>query len=351
MRIQKRVRTFDCRETAPLAATATMYLGRDGKLLPKHRAGARAAGVPGTVRGLGLAHATMGKLNWADLVRPAARLAREGFEVSETLARSLNTQLTPRRERPPTGLVARRDDLGSGADRLADFSESVAAFKKGDGTPWAAGDRLIQRDLAETLDRLAIGGPDEFYTGETAVRIIRYMAAHDGLVTAADLATYRAKERPPVHTTFRGHDVYGMGPVSAGGIVLAEMLGILETFDLKADGPRAALTLHRVTEAQRRAYFTRATRIGDPDFVTVPITELISKEHAAALARTITDRATPSRELAPFPVVNAESAETTHLSTYDSTGNAVALTYTLEEGYGSEGRRRGRGVPAKQRDG
>jgi len=340
----KQVRTFDFREVAPAAAGPTTYLGPDGKLLPRHRAGARAAGVPGTVRGLAFAHKALGKLPWADLVRPAARLAREGFIISETLARSLNAQLRPRRADAkaepapgsPAAILARRDDLGPGADRLADFPESVAAFGKPDGSPWAGGDRLLQPDLADTLDRIATLGPDEFYTGETAARIVRYMADHGGLVTAADLAAYRPRERPPVHTTFRGYDVYGMGPVSSGGVVVAEALGILETFDLKADGPRAPRTLHRVTEAQRRAYFTRATRLADPDFVPVPVAELVSKERARELALSITDRATPSAAFAPFPVLGAESAETTHLSTFDASGNAVALTYTLEEGYGSK---------------
>lgn len=333
-----RVRTFDFRETAPAASTPTMYLGPGGRLLPRHRAGARAAGVPGTVRGLGLAHSTLGKLPWADLVRPAAALARDGFVVSDTLARSLNAQIAPRSLRPaaPAGAVARRDDLGPEDDRLVDFPESVAAFGKPDGTPWRGGDRLSQRDLADTLDRIAAAGPDEFYTGVTAGRLVAYVKDHGGLITREDLAGYRPKERPPVHTTFRGHDVYGMAPPSSGGILLAEMLGVLETFDLKADGPRSERTLHRVTEAQRRAYFTRASKVADPDFVAVPTAELISRAYAQRLAGTITDRATPSASLAPFPVLNAEGTETTHLSTLDASGNAVALTYTLEEGYGAK---------------
>ncbi len=157
-----------------------------------------------------------------------------------------------------------------------------------------------------------------------------------GLITGDDLATYQAKERPPVHSTFRGNDVFGVGPPASGGIVLAEMLGILETFDLKADGPDSARTLHRVTEAQRRAYFTRATEVADPDFVKIDVETLVSKEHARALASSITDKATPSASLAPFPILGAEGTDTTHLSTLDASGSAVALTYTLEEGYGSK---------------
>jgi gamma-glutamyltranspeptidase/glutathione hydrolase len=316
-----------------------MYLGPDGKPLPHHRAGARAAGVPGTVRGLALAHAALGARSWADVVRPAARLARQGFLVSDTLARSLNVQLRPRRDDPAAGAQVRRerhDEFGPDGDRLGDFAESRAAFAKPDGSPWHAGDRLIQPDLADTLDQIAAAGADEFYTGRIAERIARYMESHRGLISREDLAKYRALERPPVHTVFRGHHIYGMGPSSSGGIVVAEMLNMLEPFDLKADGPRSPRTLHRVTEAMRRAYFTRATRLADPDFVAIPVAELISKEYAGSLARSIADRATSSASLAPFPVIGAEGNDTTHLSVLDSAGNAVALTYTLEEAYGAK---------------
>jgi gamma-glutamyltranspeptidase/glutathione hydrolase len=328
----REVLTFDFREVAPKAADPKMYLGPDGRPVPHHRAGAKAAGVPGTVRGLGLIHSRIGKTPWADLVRPAARLAREGFPVSETLARSLNQQLFSRSRIEPGG----KDDLGSGSDRLASFPESVAAFAKADRTPWRAGERLVQLDLADTLGRIANDGPDEFYTGRTAQILTRYMAEHGGLVSPDDLKEYRAKVRLPIHSTFRGFEVYGMGPPSSGGIVLAEMLNILERFDLKADGPRSPRTVHRVTEAMRRGFFTRATEIADPEFVNVPVAKLISKSFADDLARSITDRATPSAELAPFPVLSAEGGDTTHLSTIDGDGNAAALTYTLEEGYGSK---------------
>jgi gamma-glutamyltranspeptidase/glutathione hydrolase len=325
----RQVITLDFREKAPAAATERMYLDPEGQLRPHHRAGVLAAGVPGTVRGLGLAHQKYGKLAWADLVRPAAALAREGFPVSETLARSLNAQLFADLAAPGVP-----EDVRPGADRLADFPESVAVFRKADGTAWRAGDRWIQPDLAATLDRIAAQGPDEFYTGRTAHLIADYSAQHGGLITLDDLAAYEAKPRPPIHTTFRGHDIYGMGPPAAGGIVLAQMLNILERYDLKADGPRAPRTLHRVTEAMRRAYYTRATALADPDFVPIPVETLVSKAYADDLARSITDRATPSAALADFPILTPESTHTTHLSTLDAAGNAVALTYTLEEGYG-----------------
>jgi gamma-glutamyltranspeptidase / glutathione hydrolase len=325
---RREVVTVDFRETAPRSASPRMYLDSDDKPRPRHRAGAWAAGVPGTVRGLGLAHARWGKLAWADLVQPAARLAREGFPISADLAGSLNSQLGEQKN-TKTG---HRDDRA----RLADFTESVSAFARPDGAAWKAGDRLIQSDLAATLQRIAAAGPDEFYTGRTAQLIARYMEEKDGRITADDLAAYQARLRPPVHTTFRGCAVWSMGPPSSGGVVLSQMLNILERFDLKADGAQAPRTVHRITEAMRRAFFTRAESLGDPDFVAVATNELVSKAAADKLARSIGDRATPSAALAPFAVLPAESDHTTHFSTIDAAGNAVALTYTLEDSYGAK---------------
>ena len=322
--------TVDFRETAPGSSGPRMYLDADGKTRPVYRAGAWAAGVPGTVRGLGLAHARFGKTPWAELVRPAARLARDGFPISGDLAGSLNRQLAA--VDPQRRTSRRRDDFG----RLADFSESVAAFGKPDRTPWKEGDRLIQRDLADTLDRIASNGPDELYTGRTAQLVARYMAEHGGFVTLDDLKSYQAKLRSPVHTTFHGFDVYSIGPSSSGGVVLCQILNILERYDLKADRRESPRTLHRVTEAMRRAFFTRATQLADPDFVAIPLEELTSKAYADKLARSIGEKATPSQNLASFTIQSAEGDHTTHLSSLDQTGNAVALTYTLEDAYGAK---------------
>ncbi len=333
----REVVTVDFRETAPAGSTPRMYLDDKGELRPLHRAGAWSAGVPGTVRGLGLAHARWGRRPWRELVVPAVRLAREGFAISEELAVALNNQLRPATVEP--GGAPRRAFHG----RLADFPESVAAYQRPDGQPWKAGDRLVQADLAATLERIADGGPDEFYQGKTAELIAAYMADHDGLITREDLAGYRAKERPPVKTTFRGHEIYSVGPPSSGGVVLCQMLNILERYDLKADGPRSGRTLHRVTEAMRRAYFPRASRLADPDFVEVPTAELTSKAAADALAESIGERATPSASLAPFPILATESDHTTHFSVLDDDGGAVAMTYTLEDSYGSKAVVRGAG--------
>jgi gamma-glutamyltranspeptidase/glutathione hydrolase len=336
---RREVVAVDFREMAPRSSSPTMYLGPDGKPRPRYRTGAWAAGVPGTVRGLAMAHARWGKRPWAEVVRPAVRLAREGFTISADLAGSLNRQLGrggqdraqgqgQARPRRPAG----RTDFG----RLGDYPETVAALGKPDGTPWREGDRLVQADLAATLERIANGGADGFYSGRTAELIARYMEEHGGFITRNDLASYEARIRPPVHTTFRGFDVYGVGPPSSGGVTVGLMLNILERYDLKADGRDAPRTLHRVTEAMRRAYLVRATRLADPDFVPVPVEELTSRSFADSLARSIGERATPSAELAPFPIQTAEGDHTTHLSTLDDAGGAVALTYTLEDSYGAK---------------
>ena len=327
---RREVVTVDFREMAPRSATATMYLGADGKTRPRYRTGAWSAGVPGTVRGLGLAHERFGRRPWAELVRPAVGLAREGFAISAELARSLNRQLAARNQEP--GRPAPRDDFG----RLGDFPESLAALGKPDHTAWKAGDMLVQRDLAACLERIADRGDDEFYTGRTADLIARYMSEKGGFVGLDDLRSYEAKLRPPVHTTFRGSEVYSIGPPSSGGIVLCQALNILERFDLRKDGRDSPQSLHRVTEAMRRAYFTRADKLGDPDFVKISVDELTSKAYAGALAAPIGDRATPSRELAPYPILTAEGDHTTHFSVVDEAGNAVALTYTLEDSYGAK---------------
>ena len=257
-------------------------------------------------------------------------MAREGFPISADLAGSLNRQLAADNPERPAG--RRRNDQA----RLGDFPESVAAFAKPDRTRWSEGDRLIQSDLADTLDRIAEVGPDEFYTGRTAQIIAEYMAGHDGLVTHDDLKSYQAKLRPPVHTSFRGFEVYSIGPPSAGGIVLCQMLNILERFDLKADGRDSPRTLHRVTEAMRRAFYTRADQLADPDFVAIPLKSSHRRHMPTSSRASIGDKATPSQELASFTVQPVESDHTTHLSCLDQAGNAVALTYTLEESYGAK---------------
>lgn len=331
---EKKATTFDFRETAPASATATMYLDASGKLKPGHRKGPWAAGVPGTVRGLAAAHAKYGKLPWAKLVEPAEKLAREGFALSPVMAASLNAELFGREKPDPGTKIA--ENL-SDSDRLADFPASVAAYARQDRTPWKAEDKLIQPELAETLRRLREQGPDEFYTGKTADLIVDYSSRAGGFITKADLAAYRAVERDPIRIEYRGNDVIGMAPPSSGGIITALCLNMLEPMNLRQYGRTSDTTLHLTGEALRRAFYERFAKVGDPDFVRMPVDEMISKPYAAKLAASIRpDQATPSVSLADFPVLPPESHETTHFSVLDRHGNAVALTYTLEESYGAK---------------
>jgi gamma-glutamyltranspeptidase/glutathione hydrolase len=322
------VTSFDYREKAPNKSTRTMYL-RDGKVdINLTNEGYLAPGVPGTVRGLALAHKKFGRLPWKEVVMPAVQLAQDGFVLSPSLARSLNSQLFPtERNGAPAGGV------------MAKYPASVAAYGKPGGGQWAAGDRIILGDLAKTLRAIADEGPDVFYTGWIADRIAEDMAAHGGLITKEDLAAYEAKERAPVTGTFRGYDIAAMPPPSSGGVALVEMLNILEPFDLKSKGAGSAEARHLEIEAMRRAYLDRARFLGDPDFVQVPVARLTSKDHAKEVAATIdTGKASSSAVLGkdiltvPQP---SEPDETTHFSVIDRDGMAVSNTFTLEGGYGS----------------
>ena len=311
------VTTFDFREKAPLKSTRTMFM-KDGKVVPAlTSAGYLAPGVPGSVRGLALAHKRFGTLPWKDVVMPGVLLAEGGFVISAGLARGLNAQI-------------------SGA--MAKFPASVAAYGKPGGGAWAAGDRLVLTDLGRTLRAIATDGPDAFYKGWIADRIAEDMAANGGLITKDDLAAYEAKERAAVKGTFRGFDIVSMPPPSSGGVALIEMLNILENFDLKSKGAASAEARHLEIEAMRRAYLDRARHLGDPDFVQIPIARLLSKEYAKTLAATIDPaKASSSLELGKDIVTtpSQEPDETTHYSVIDKDGMAVSTTTTLEGGYGS----------------
>jgi gamma-glutamyltranspeptidase/glutathione hydrolase len=310
--------SFDYRERAPAASTPTMYMKPDGTIdRSLTRAGWLAPGVPGTVRGLELAHKRFGKLPWADVVKPAARLASGGFPLSKALASSLNSTV---------------------ARFMKPFPASVAAYGKPGGGTWAEGDTIRLADLGRTLDAIATNGPDAFYTGWIADSIAAQMKANGGLITKADLAAYEAKERPPVRGTFNGYEIIAMGPPSSGGTVMLETLNILEHFGVAKMDRWSPDYLHLRIEGARRAYADRARWLGDPDFVSVPVTRLTSKAYADTLARGIKlDRASSSVQIGSdiVSVRAAESDETTHFSVVDADGNAVTNTYTLEGGYGS----------------
>jgi len=312
-----RATTFDYREQAPGRSTPTMYLGPDGNIdRSLTAAGYLAPGVPGTVRGMALAHGRFGRLPWRDVVMPAAELARNGFRMSASLARSLNGELR----------------------RMQPFPASVAAYGKPGGGEWAAGDTIVLGDLARSLTAIATDGPDVFYTGWIADRIAADMAEHGGLITKADLAAYEARERAPVTGTFLGYEIVSMPPPSSGGTALIEMLNMLEALGIEETTRGTAIAQHLVTEAMRRAYLDRARFLGDPDFVDVPVARLTSKPHARDLVTSISrDQASSSVELGRDIVTAGppEPDETTHFSVLDRDGMAVSNTYTLEGGYGS----------------
>jgi gamma-glutamyltranspeptidase/glutathione hydrolase len=313
------VTTFDYRERAPLKSTRTMYLGKDGNIVRSlTSAGYLAPGVPGTVRGLEMAHKKFGKLPWKDVVMPAVLLAEQGFTISASLARGLNSEVQK---------------------GMSKFPASVAAYGKPGGGQWQAGDRLVLKDLGKTLRLIATDGPDAFYKGPIADLIEADMKANGGLITKADLAAYEAKERKPVRGTYKGFEIVSMPPVSSGGVAVIEMLNILEPMDLKAKGLLTPPALHLQIEAMRRAYLDRARYLGDPDFVDVPVEKLTSKAHAKSVAASIDPaKASSSVELGKdlnIVTNKDEPDETTHFSVMDKSGMAVTSTYTLEGGYGS----------------
>jgi gamma-glutamyltranspeptidase / glutathione hydrolase len=304
---------YDFRETGPARATPTMFL-KDGKYDKElHHESHLSVGVPGTVAGLHLAWKEHGRLPWRRLVEPAIALARDGFIVTDGLARSLKDVLP----------------------KMKKYPASVAQFSRS-GSPYEMGDVLKQADLALALERIAARGPAGFYEGETALLIEKEMAAHGGLITRDDLRGYAARRRTPLEGSYRNLEVLTMPPISAGGTQLLEMLNVLEGYDVAATGFGSALTVHRTAEAMRRAFADRARYIGDPETTPgMPIARLTSKEYAAGLRRTIRDdrASVSSPDVFEWP---ADAGQTTHLSVVDQDRNAVALTYTLEDNYGSK---------------
>lgn len=303
--------TLDFREKAPLAAHPEMFVGPDGEYSRTlHHDSHLAVGVPGTVAGFEKAHRLHGSADWHTLVRPSVELAREGFVLSERLARSL------------ASFVGR-----------SRYAATVAAFSR-DGEPYEAGDVFRQPDLAASLERIMREGAEGFYGGETARLLVAEMERGGGLITLDDLARYRARERAPVRGTYREWEVISMPPPSSGGVALVTMLNVLEGFDMRALGHNSERSVHLMAEAMRRAYRDRAAYLADPDLVDVPVHRLSSKEHADRLRAEIDSaRAGVS---APTDVQGpTEGLETTHYSVVDRDGLAVSVTYTLEAGYGS----------------
>ncbi len=297
---------IDYRETAPAAATEDMFAKGVDPF------SAIVAGVPGTVRGFALAHQKFGKLPWKDVVLPAVKLAEEGFPVTAGLATRLNKV-------------------------LADPKTKNREFRRIYGKPsgeWSAGDVLKLPDLGKTLRSIAETGPDAFYTGDHADKLVAEMKAGNGLISAKDLQGYHAKIRTPIHGTYRGYDIYAPPPPSSGGVAVVESLNILENFDLKKHPRHSPETTHLLAEAMRRSFADRARHLGDPDFSEIPA-HLTTKEHAKKLAAGIDPaKATPSADLAgEIPLSEGDS--TTHFSVADGSGMAVSNTYTLENAFGN----------------
>ena len=302
---------LDFRERAPEKASRDMYLGPDGQPTEDSLTGWRAPAVPGTVRGLEFASKKYGRKQWAELLAPAIELASKGFPVSYGLAQSLR-----------------------GAKKLAQFPESKRIFLKG-GALYQPGERLAQPELAATLKRLAAAGARDFYEGETARRLVAAMQVNGGLWTAADLADYAVVERKPLSGRYRGYDIIGAPPPSSGGVGVLEMLGMLEGTGYQKPGAGSAAAIHYVAEVMRRYYADRAEYLADPDFARVPVAGLLDPAYLARRRQSIDpERATPSARLGPGKPPGEERAETTHYSVVDAAGNAVAVTYTLNGGYG-----------------
>lgn len=306
---------LDFREKAPMAARRDMFLDAEGDADPQRsRYSHLASGVPGTVAGLAHARAAFGTMSWASLLEPAIRLAEDGFRVYPDLHESLQA-------------MAGKDHFGEEARRV---------YLSPDGKAPEVGTLLRQPELASSLRQIAEEGPEAFYAGPIAGKIAKEMQAHGGLITEADLAAYSVVEREPVRGTYRGHEVLSMPPPSSGGVHIVQMLNILENYPLSDWGHNAAMTVHHMVEAMKRAYADRAEHLGDTDYVEVPLEGLISKAYADKLRLSIrSDRAIPSAAISAGTPPPPESNETTHFSIIDRWGNAVSCTYTLNFSYGS----------------
>ena len=322
-----RTTAIDYREMAPGAAHRNVYLDKNGNLIEGEGGslvGYRAAGVPGTVRGMELALKKYGsgKLTWAQLVEPAQQLAARGFVVTHELANSLY----------------------GNREYLEKYAETKRIYLKG-GKFYEEGETFRQPELAATFARLQRLGPNEFYEGETARMIVADMKRNNGLMTMEDLRGYVAKERTPVRGNYRGYEIISMPPPSSGGAVLIQMLNILEGFDLQKLEANSSDRYHLMAEAMRRAFADRAEYMGDADFVKVPVAGLIDKAYAARLRATInTERASTSAEVRAGRPAGYESEETTHFTVVDAEGNAVSNTYTLNNSYGSAAVAKGTGM-------
>ncbi len=304
---------IDYRERAPLASRKDVYLDATGAVLAKASTeGYRASGVPGTVAGLCLASSKYGKLSLRDVIQPAIALAETGFPISYQLSESLKES----------------------ASLLQSFSESARIYLR-NGTYFEPGEVLILSDLAQSLKTIRDLGPEGFYRGPIAQKLVEHFKAHGAWITQEDLNTYQPIIRTPVTGNYRGYKIITVPPPSSGGIVLLEMLNMLEGYPLRDYGAGSSQVVHYVAEAMKLAFRDRSELMGDPDFVKFPVETLTSKTYAEALRKNIRPDRTNSSQTLPKRVLITESEETTHFSIADQYGNVVANTYTLNGGYGS----------------
>jgi gamma-glutamyltranspeptidase / glutathione hydrolase len=305
---------LDFRETAPAAATRDMYLDAEGNVVRGASLnGWRAVAVPGTVAGLEAALVQYGSLPRAQVMAPAIRLAREGFVL----------------------VRGDTDILGAAVARLRREPEVARIFLRPDGSVPRPGDRLVQTDLANTLEAIAARGPEAFYRGAVPEAVAAAAQAGGGVIAAADFAAYKVREMAPLSCPYRSWTVVSAPPPSSGGTVICMVLGILEGYDLRAAGFNSARSVHLMTEALRHAFLDRNTHLGDPDFVRNPLERLLSRDYAVAIRERIDpERATASRDLAPGTPPH-EKPETTHYSVADAGGMMVAVTYTINGGFGA----------------
>jgi len=306
---------IDYREMAPPAATRDMFLDENGDADPQlSRHSHKASGVPGTVAGLYHAHQKFGRLPWQRLVQPAVDLARDGIIVTRDLA---------------TLLKRRRD-------RMCRDAATCGYFYKAGGVPYEFGERLVQSDLADSLQLIADEGPDAFYKGAIAEKIVAEMESGGGLIDMQALAAYKPAEREVLRGEYRGYEIVTMPPPSSGGVHVIQMLNVLEHFSVASLGAGSADAVHLLAEVMRLAYADRSKHLGDPDYYPVPVEWLTSKDYGTELAESIDMKwARPSTDVAPGVEPAYESPDTTHFSVIDVDGNVVSNTYTLNLSYGS----------------
>ncbi len=309
-----KVAALDFREKAPLLSSKDMYLDEMGNIIPdKSQTGIFSVGVPGAVDGMVKMHNKFGKMSWESLLQPAIDLAAKGVVLTEKEARGLNRQRT-------------------------DFlSQNVGKNYMLKETGWNLGDTLFQFDLANALRRIALFKRKGFYKGETAQFIIAEMKAKNGLISQKDLNKYHSKWRKPIKSTYKDYTIIGMPPPSSGGIALGQLLKMVEPFPLSKWGPTADSTVQTMIEAERRVYADRSKWLGDPDFVKVPVKELLDNAYLHDRMKDFTfEKATPSSFVKAGEFSAYESPETTHYSIVDADGNAVSITTTLNNSYGSK---------------